>query len=167
MLTTGKSMTGILSSLHLVIPKCHSLATPESFFLNPYKVPQQHVIISRLSSFTLSSTTCSTEHLEKGRSQTSPHPAAQGWGTPGLLPKVLRGPGTAAPAGQGPPALGHLRSGCPASWSLSSVPDAGGGLLPILVPLLPWLRSPALHPRSPSPRLPPPWSSKEGRSTAL
>lgn len=39
-------------------------------------------------------------------------PTAQGWGTPGLLPKVLRGPGTATPTGQGPPALGHLRSSC-------------------------------------------------------
>lgn len=90
-------------------------------------------------------------------------PAAQGWGTPGLLPKVLRGPGTATPTGQGPPALGHLRSGCPAPGPCPQPPLQA--LLPISVPLLPWLPSPALLPCSPSPWLPPPWSSKEGQST--
>lgn len=153
-----------MSSLHFTIPKCHSSATPERFFLKPYKVTLQYVIIS---SFTLSSTTCS--RFKTWRNDTRrPFPThgsglGDAWAAPQGAPRARdRNTHRSGAPSPGTPALQ-----LPGSWSLSSAPAAGRALLPISVPLLPWLPSPVLRPCSPSPWLPPPWSSKEGQSTAL
>lgn len=115
-------MTGIWSSLHFMIPKCHSSATPERFFLKPYKETLQYVISS---SFTLSSTTCS--RFKTWRKDTRrPLPTrgsglGDAWAAPQGAPRAWdRDTHRSGAPSPGTPALR-----LPGSWSLSSAPAAG------------------------------------------
>lgn len=115
-------MTGIWSSLHFMIPKCHSSATPERFFLKPYKETLQYVISS---SFTLSSTTCS--RFKTWRKDTRrPLPTrgsglGDAWAAPQGAPRARdRDTHRSGAPSPGTPALR-----LPGSWSLSSAPAAG------------------------------------------